>query len=111
MKLLKTAAALSLLTPSSARFFEAGETNEKVVLYPDGQQPEHTGGGPAKEQLYRIELARGDIRWVTEDEKWALRRVSKQFTSNIMGVPYALLLCRAMSTLSRGAEFRVVSSG
>lgn len=30
-------------------------------------------------ERYAIELAPGDVRWVTEDEKWALRREGKNF--------------------------------
>lgn len=61
---------LSLLALSaaavSARFVEEHETNQ--VLLND-----------AAEERYLIELAPGETRWVTEDEKWELRRNSQNF--------------------------------
>lgn len=39
-------------------------------------RPDQAALGPASEvEKYLIELAPGETRWVTEDEKWALRRV------------------------------------
>ena len=70
MKLTHTSVLALLLPAASARFVEHGDPN-RVLLYPDGI-PE-----PAPDaEKYHIELAPGDTRWVTEDEKWALRRVS-----------------------------------
>jgi bacterial leucyl aminopeptidase len=58
---MRTAVAFTALLASvaSARFFEPGERDLTV--------------GAAEK--YLIELAPGDTRWVTEDEKWELRRV------------------------------------
>ena len=47
----------------NARFVEQYETNQVVLNAVD-------------EELYLIELAPGDTKWVTEDDKWELRRVS-----------------------------------
>lgn len=55
--------ALWPLAPAliSARFLRQGETDQ-VVLNPD--------------EKFLIETAPGKTQWVTEDEKWELRRVS-----------------------------------
>jgi leucyl aminopeptidase len=45
----------------SARFIEINEANN-VVLEP--------------EELYLIETAPGKTQWVTEEDKWEMRRVS-----------------------------------
>lgn len=68
---ISNASLLALLFPAvGARFVEPGES-DRVVLHPDGiAQP------PEDAQKYHIELAPGETRWVTEDEKWELRRVS-----------------------------------
>lgn len=34
-------------------------------------------GEAAEAERYLIELGPGNTRWITEDEKWALRRVSQ----------------------------------
>jgi len=48
----------------NARFVEKHETDQVVLnAYADNER-------------YLIELAPGQLRWVTEDEKWELRRVS-----------------------------------
>ncbi|KAK0643810.1 hypothetical protein B0T16DRAFT_332799 [Cercophora newfieldiana] len=73
MKLSNTSVLALLLPAASARFVEPSESN-RVSLYPDGV--------PAASQdteKYHIELSPGDTRWVTEDEKWALRREGKRF--------------------------------
>lgn len=61
---------LALLLPAvaSARFIEASEGNQ-VIPYPDDLLAEK----------FLVELAPGETRWVTEDEKWELRRVSHAF--------------------------------
>jgi leucyl aminopeptidase len=46
----------------SGRFVEEGETNSIDL-------------GTADTETYLIELAPGNTRWVTEEEKWELRRV------------------------------------
>ncbi len=57
---------LSLLALSAAavnaRFIEAHEKEQIVISNDDAEK-------------YLIELAPGETRWVTEDEKWELRRV------------------------------------
>jgi len=73
MKLTNTSVLALLLPAASARFVESSESN-RVNLYPDGV--------PAASEdttKYHIELSPGDTRWVTEDEKWALRREGKRF--------------------------------
>ncbi|KAK1749518.1 leucine aminopeptidase 1 [Echria macrotheca] len=67
------ASLLALLLPASARFVENNEP-DRINLLPDGV-PEV----PKDTQQYHIELAPGERRWVTEDEKWALRREGKRF--------------------------------
>ena len=68
---LTNASLLALLLPAaSARFAEHNE-GDRVQLYPEGL-PEV----PVSTEKYHIELSPGDKRWVTEDEKWELRRVS-----------------------------------
>jgi leucyl aminopeptidase len=70
MKVSNTSLLALLLPTVSARFVELGEP-DRTVLYPDGISQ------PSKEsQKYHIELSPGVTRWVTEEEKWALRRVS-----------------------------------
>lgn len=60
------AALLATALPAvSARFVEPDEVNN-VITFPDG----------AEAARYLIELGPGDTRWVTEEEKWELRRVS-----------------------------------
>ncbi|KAH6856146.1 hypothetical protein B0I37DRAFT_333420 [Chaetomium sp. MPI-CAGE-AT-0009] len=68
------ASLLALLLPAvSGRFVETGEP-DRSILYPDGlPQPAKTG------EKYHIELSPGETRWVTEDEKWELRRSGKRF--------------------------------
>lgn len=65
MKFSAAALLATALPAVSARFTEADEVN-KVILNPDEAQAES----------YLIELAPGETRWVTEEEKWELRRVS-----------------------------------
>jgi len=68
MKIAKTS-ILSLLAPAiSARFVEVAEANH-VQLHPEAQSSE----------LFQIELSPGETRWVTEDEKWELRRNGQRF--------------------------------
>ena len=50
----------------------AATTATAVSVHSAGQVP--LGDSPSSEK-YLIELSPGDTRWVTEDEKWALRRV------------------------------------
>jgi bacterial leucyl aminopeptidase len=64
---------LALLLPAvaSARFIEATEANH-VIPYPD----ELLGDAAEK---FLVELSPGETKWVTEEEKWELRRVSIAF--------------------------------
>lgn len=64
------ASVLALLLPAvSARFVENAEI-DRVGLYTDwAKQVDETS------QKYHIELSPGERRWVTEEEKWELRRV------------------------------------
>lgn len=48
----------------SARFIEPHETDQVVI-----------NAQAADNELYLIELAPGKTQWVTEEEKWELRRV------------------------------------
>ncbi len=69
-----SASLLSVLIPAvSARFVEPGEF-ERLSLYTDWATKDETSQDDV--EMYHIELSPGDTRWVTEDEKWALRRVS-----------------------------------
>jgi leucyl aminopeptidase len=65
MKFSKAALLATALPAVSGRFVEEHEINN-VLVYPDGSEQE----------TYLIELAPGETRRVTEDEKWELRRVS-----------------------------------
>ncbi|KAK4240540.1 hypothetical protein C8A03DRAFT_31357 [Achaetomium macrosporum] len=71
---VSNASLLALLLPAaSARFVEPGEP-DRAILYPHGiPQPSE------ESQKYHIELAPGETRWVTEDEKWELRRNGIRF--------------------------------
>jgi leucyl aminopeptidase len=75
---VSSASLLAVLLPAaSARFVVPGEP-DRVQLHPDAvAQPSQDT------QKYHIELAPGDTRWVTEDEKWALRRVSLSNTHQL----------------------------
>ncbi|KAM0810541.1 putative Leucyl aminopeptidase [Seiridium cardinale] len=65
------ASLLTLLLPAaaSARLIEAHETDQ-VIPYPDGFLEDPVE--PAEKFL--VELAPGETRWVSEEEKWELRR-------------------------------------
>lgn len=63
---------IALLAPAVAgRFSEVNEP-DNVQLYPMGYYKAST-------EQYLIELEHGVTRWVTEDEKWELKRVSPPF--------------------------------
>jgi bacterial leucyl aminopeptidase len=63
MKISRISALAVLIQAISARFVEENEVNN--VRHDDLE-------------TYLIELAPGETRWVTEDEKWELRRVCNQ---------------------------------
>lgn len=80
MKFAKSSIVALLAPVVAARFTESNEGNN-VQLYPSGFYEESS-------EKYLVELGPGDTRWVTEDEKWELRRVSslallRQQLSNI----------------------------
>lgn len=87
------ASLLALLLPAvSGRFVESSEP-DRSILYPDGlPKPAETG------EKYHIELSPGETRWVTEDEKWELRRVRPSLFP-LAVAPLALVLI--ISTLER----------
>ncbi|KAK1728910.1 hypothetical protein CaCOL14_008618 [Colletotrichum acutatum] len=68
MKVAK-ALPLAVLAHSVTARFVAEEEINRVQLYPAGSEPEK----------YLIELAPGNTRWVTEEEKWELRRNGNRF--------------------------------
>ncbi|KAJ4390566.1 Leucine aminopeptidase 1 [Gnomoniopsis smithogilvyi] len=71
MKFAKSS-VIALLAPTIAgRFTEANE-GDHVQLYPMGFYESST-------EQYLIELEHGVTRWVTEDEKWELRRNGQRF--------------------------------
>lgn len=85
MKFAKSSVVALLAPVAAARFIEAVEGNN-VQLYPQGYYEEST-------EKYLVELAPGDTRWVTENEKWELRRVS--YAAPLpMGSPYCYGLYR-----------------
>lgn len=66
------ASLLALLLPAaaSARFVEPGELNP-IAIIPDELAEEV--------EKFLVELAPGETKWVTEDEKWELRRAGLRF--------------------------------
>ncbi|KAE9371547.1 aminopeptidase-like protein [Stipitochalara longipes BDJ] len=79
---------VSLLALSAAavnsRFVEQHETNQVVLA-------------DVKQELYLIELAPGKTQWVTEDEKWELRRNGQNF----MDITTSQDLGQTMSTQAK----------
>ena len=72
---LSTSSLVALLAPAvTARFIERTEGNN-VQLYPQGVYEEST-------EKFLVELAPGDTKWITEEEKWELRRVSPRVSSS-----------------------------
>ncbi|OTA69138.1 Zn-dependent exopeptidase [Hypoxylon sp. EC38] len=65
--------ALLLPAAASARFIEANEVN-RILPYTDALLEE-----VETPERYLIELEPGNTRWVTEDEKWQLRREGLNF--------------------------------
>lgn len=69
---ISNASLFALVLPAvSGRFVEPGEPDH-AMLYPDGLPQV-----PKSSEKYHIELAPGETRWVTEEEKWELRRVRR----------------------------------
>ncbi|KAI9845473.1 MAG: Leucine aminopeptidase 1 [Thelocarpon superellum] len=83
----------SCLVLASAMIASAG-----AFVYPSDQQvlEAETASADAKGERYLIELSPGETRWVTEDEKWALRRQGLNFM-DITDTPY-LGMNRALRT-------------
>lgn len=73
---MKASLISSLLLPAaaSARFIEANEATDanRILPYVDAL----LGEGSASTERFLIELSPSETRYVTEDEKWELRRVS-----------------------------------
>ncbi|ORY65155.1 uncharacterized protein BCR38DRAFT_341031 [Pseudomassariella vexata] len=67
------ASLLALLLPAAAtaRFIEETEIN-RVIPYPDGLIEE-----PVEQFL--VELSPGEVKWITEEQKWELRRAGQNF--------------------------------
>jgi leucyl aminopeptidase len=68
MKLTVLSALALSAAVVNARFVEHHETDQ-VVLNAEG----------ADSDRYLVELAPGETQWVTEEEKWELRRVCASF--------------------------------
>ncbi|CAK7222596.1 Leucine aminopeptidase 1 [Sporothrix curviconia] len=66
---MKAANALALLLPAVAARFVDNHNGENVQLHPE----------VAAAEQYLVELGPGETRWVTEDEKWELRRNGQRF--------------------------------
>lgn len=69
MKISNTALWALLVPAVSSRFVEDTETDPVTIPIAWAKEAD------AATQRYHIELAPGETRWVTEDEKWELRRV------------------------------------
>ncbi|KAI1433749.1 Zn-dependent exopeptidase [Xylaria sp. CBS 124048] len=74
---MKAALFSSLLLPAavSARFIEANEAN-RILPYMDALVE---GVSTSSADKFLVELSPGETRWVTEDEKWELRRAGQRF--------------------------------
>lgn len=82
---LSTVSLLALSAAAvNARFVEQHETNQIVLA-------------DVEEQLYLIELAPGKTQWVTEEEKWELRRNGQNF----MDITATQQLGQLMSTQAK----------
>lgn len=88
MKIAQASLLALLLPVVSARFVEDSEIDQ-VGIYTDwAKQVDETT------QKYHIELSAGETRWVTEEEKWELRRVSPNSRHRHLHVAYLILrLC------------------
>jgi bacterial leucyl aminopeptidase len=76
---MKASLLSSLLLPAaaSARFIEATEVN-RILPYVDAlleEVPASSTSSAASTEKFLVELSPGETRWITEDEKWELRRV------------------------------------
>ena len=66
MKISKFSVLALAASRISARFVEPHEKDQVVI-----------NAYEADNELYLIELAPGETQWVTEEEKWELRRVCR----------------------------------
>lgn len=83
---LSTSSLVALLAPAvTARFIERTEGNN-VQLYPQGVYEESS-------EKFLVELAPGNTKWITEEEKWELRRVSPRAPSPPQTSAKASLAC------------------
>ncbi|KAK4144605.1 uncharacterized protein C8A04DRAFT_11362 [Dichotomopilus funicola] len=73
MKVSNTSLLALLLPAVSGRFVEPNEP-DRAALYPDGLPK-----AAESNEKYHIELSPGETKWVTEEEKWELRRDGKRF--------------------------------
>jgi leucyl aminopeptidase len=69
MKLTSLSLLALSVTAINARFLEKHETDQVVL-------------NDAPEQLYLVELEPGKTQWITEEDKWELRRVRTASDSN-----------------------------
>ncbi|KAI0021634.1 Zn-dependent exopeptidase [Xylariomycetidae sp. FL0641] len=65
--------ALLLPAAASARFIEANEASNRVLPFTDALLED------VASERFLIELSPGETRWVTEEEKWELRRAGQRF--------------------------------
>ncbi|KAI1114469.1 Zn-dependent exopeptidase [Nemania sp. NC0429] len=74
---MKASLLSSLLLPAvaSARFIEANEA-DRILPYIDALLDNVP---PSSTEKFLVELSPGDTRYVTEDEKWELRRAGQRF--------------------------------
>ncbi|KAI0392129.1 Zn-dependent exopeptidase [Xylariaceae sp. FL0594] len=80
---MKASLLSSLLLPAvaSPRFIEANEVN-RILPYIDAlleEAPVSSGPSASSIEKFLVELSPGETRWVTEDEKWELRRAGHRF--------------------------------
>lgn len=68
MKFSQASLLAACLPAASARFIETAEA-DNVILQPD--------------ELFLVETAPGKTQWVTEEEKWEMRRVSLLLRSQL----------------------------
>ncbi|KAL1891831.1 Leucine aminopeptidase 1 [Sporothrix stenoceras] len=66
---MKAANALALLLPAAAARFVDSHNGENIQLHPE----------IAAVEQFLIELGPGETRWVTEEEKWELKRNGERF--------------------------------
>ncbi|KAL1846090.1 hypothetical protein VTK73DRAFT_355 [Phialemonium thermophilum] len=96
---------LALLVPAaSSRFIQQGEGLDRVGLYTGWADDADTSSAAR----YHIELGPGERRWVTEEEKWELRRSGKRFFDITDHPDFGLLNARSLSrkTFPKGPKLQ-----